>query len=73
MTYALYGVFDDPYCYKGTACLKNRVGLRDPALLSAFEVEMTALRAEEPLPPVTPSPVNATLLIAAPPAFKGIV
>ncbi len=50
MTYALYDVFDDPYCYKGTTCLKNRMGLRDAVLLSAFEVEMTTLRADEPLP-----------------------
>jgi cell filamentation protein len=30
--------------------LKNRLGLRDSASLSAFEVEMSTLRAEEPLP-----------------------
>ena len=47
---APYDVFDDPYCYKGTNCLKNRLGLRDPDLLSDFEVEMSALRSEEPLP-----------------------
>jgi cell filamentation protein len=45
-----YDAFDDPYCYKGTATLKNKLGLRDPALLEAFELEMTALRADEPLP-----------------------
>jgi cell filamentation protein len=50
VTHAPYDAFDDPYCYKGTDCLKNRAGLRDPGLLSAFEVEMTTLRSEEPLP-----------------------
>ena len=45
-----YDAFDDPYCYKGTAVLKNKAGLRDAALLEAFELEMTTLRAEEPLP-----------------------
>ena len=28
-----YDVFDDPYCYKGTTTLKNKLGLRDQALL----------------------------------------
>ncbi|HMO77224.1 MAG TPA: Fic family protein [Sphingopyxis sp.] len=45
-----YDSFADPYCYKGSFVLKNRAGLRDAALLEAFELEMTALRAEEPLP-----------------------
>lgn len=45
-----YDAFDDPYCYKGTATLKNKLGLRDPALLESFELEMTALRASEALP-----------------------
>jgi cell filamentation protein len=45
-----YGAFDDPYVYKGTKVLKNRLGIRDPAILQAFEVEMSSLRAEEPLP-----------------------
>ena len=45
-----YEVFDDPYCYKGTLVLKNRAGLRDAATLASFEVEMTSLRAKEPLP-----------------------
>ncbi len=45
-----YEVFDDPYCYKGTFVLKNRAGIRDAATLEAFELEMTTLRAEEPLP-----------------------
>ncbi len=45
-----YDVFDDPYCYKGTTTLKNKLGLRNPALLESFELEMTALRANEALP-----------------------
>lgn len=45
-----YDAFDDPYAYKDTDVLKNRAGLRDAALLEAFELEMTSVRAEEPLP-----------------------
>jgi len=45
-----YDAFDDPYAYKGTQTLKNRLGLRDPVQLEAFELEMTALRANEALP-----------------------
>jgi cell filamentation protein len=45
-----YEVFDDPYCYKGTFVLKNRASLRDPAELEKFELEMSSLRADEPLP-----------------------
>lgn len=45
-----YDAFDDPYAYKGTTTLKNRLGLRDAAQLEAFELEMTTLRAREPLP-----------------------
>lgn len=45
-----YDAFEDPYSYQGTDCLRNRAGIRDAALLSAFELEMSTLRAEEPLP-----------------------
>ena len=45
-----YEAFDDPYVYKGTTVLKNRIGIRDQKTLEAFEVEMSTLRAEEPLP-----------------------
>ena len=31
-----YDAFDDPYCYKGTTTLKNKLGLRDPALLEVI-------------------------------------
>lgn len=41
---------EDPYSYRGTDCLKNKLGLRDPALLESFELEMSSLRAQEPLP-----------------------
>ncbi len=50
MTQGGYDAFADPYAYKGTNVLKNRAGLRDARLLEAFELEMTALRAEEALP-----------------------
>jgi len=45
-----YDAFDDPYVYPGTSVLRNRLGTRDPAILESFEVEMSTLRAEEPLP-----------------------
>lgn len=45
-----YDSFDDPYCYKGSFVLKNRAGLRDADALEGFELEMSSLRAEEPLP-----------------------
>jgi cell filamentation protein len=41
---------EDPYSYRGTACLKNKLGLRDPETLQAFELEMSTVRADEPLP-----------------------
>lgn len=45
-----YDVFDDPYCYKGTSVLKNRARLRDAKTLESFELEMSTLRSQEPLP-----------------------
>jgi cell filamentation protein len=45
-----YDAFDDPYSYKGTKVLKNKLGLRDPGLLESFELEMTTIRASEALP-----------------------
>lgn len=50
MTDGGYDAFEDPYCYKGTFVLKNKAGLRDAQALEGFELEMSALRAEEPLP-----------------------
>ena len=45
-----YDAFDDPYCYPGTTVLRNLLELRDQTELDAFEVEISTLRAEEPLP-----------------------
>jgi cell filamentation protein len=50
MTDGGYDAFDDPYCYRGTFVLKNKAGLRDASALEGFELEMSAIRAEEPLP-----------------------
>lgn len=50
MTDGGYDAFDDPYCYKGSFVLKNKAGLRDASALEGFELEMSAMRAEEPLP-----------------------
>lgn len=50
MIFGGYDAFDDPYCYKGTDTLKNKLGIRDAATLESFELEMTTLRAKEPLP-----------------------
>lgn len=45
-----YDAFDDPYAYKNSRTLKNKLGIRDFDQLEAFELEMTTLRANEPLP-----------------------
>ncbi len=50
MTSRGYDTFVDPYAYKGTATLKNKARLRDPIKLEEFELLMTAIRANEPLP-----------------------
>lgn len=50
MTKSAYDAFDDPYCYPETQVLRNRADLHDPDDLEAFELEMTSLRANEPLP-----------------------
>jgi len=41
---------DTIYCYPGTAVLRNKLDLQDPAELADFESEITAQRASEPLP-----------------------
>jgi cell filamentation protein len=46
----MYEVEDDTYCYPGTKVLKNKLGLKDQGELDAFEAEITAQRASEPLP-----------------------
>lgn len=45
-----YDAFDDLYSYPGTRVLKNLLDIRDQDTLEAFEVEISTLRAEEPLP-----------------------
>jgi cell filamentation protein len=45
-----YDAFDDPYAYPGTTVLRNLLDIRDRSVLEAFEVEISTLRAEEPLP-----------------------
>jgi cell filamentation protein, protein adenylyltransferase len=46
----MYAASRDPYCYPGTAVLINRLGLRDQSKLDAFEAEVSAERATQPLP-----------------------
>lgn len=46
----MYDSVDDPYCYAGTDTLINKLNIRESYVLTAFEAEMTAARAEEPLP-----------------------
>ncbi len=46
----MYAAVADPYCYPGTTVLINRLGVRDRAKLEAFETEVTAERAGQPLP-----------------------
>jgi len=47
----MYEVEDDTYCYPGTTVLKNKLELKSQDELDAFEAEITAQRASEPLPP----------------------
>jgi cell filamentation protein len=46
----MYDAVADPYCYPGTTVLKNRLKLKTQKELAAFEAEISAQRAEEPLP-----------------------
>ena len=46
----MYAAFEDPYCYPNSEVLRNRLDLRDADALEAFETEITAIRAKEPLP-----------------------
>jgi len=46
----MYEAADDPYCYPGTAVLKNRLGLRSQEQLDAFEAEITTQRGNEAFP-----------------------
>jgi cell filamentation protein len=53
-----YDAFDDPYAYPGTSVLRNRLEIRDAGKLEQFEVEISTLRAEEPLPHGTFNPAH---------------
>lgn len=46
----MYEAGPDPYCYPGTAVLKNIPGLRLQEDLDRFEAAATTQRADEPLP-----------------------
>lgn len=46
----MYDAIADSYCYPGTTVLKNKLDIGDQAQLDAFEAEITAQRATEPLP-----------------------
>lgn len=46
----MYDAVPDTYCYPGTTVLINRLNLRTQKELDAFEAEITAQRADEPLP-----------------------
>ena len=46
----MYEASAAPYCYPGTAILKNVPGLRDQTALDRYEAVMTAQRSDEELP-----------------------
>jgi cell filamentation protein len=46
----MYAAIRDPHCYPGTSVLINRLGLRNQSKLDAFEAEVSAERAAQPLP-----------------------
>ncbi len=46
----MYATTDDPYCYPGSAVLRNIPGHRKQKLLDQFELAMTTQRFDEPLP-----------------------
>src|SRR6201996_9173122 len=46
----MYDAVDDPYTYRNSTVLKNKLDLRIQAELDAFEAEISSARAEEPLP-----------------------
>ncbi len=50
MSFEGYDAFEDPYAYPGTSILRNLLSIQDQATLDAYEVEISTLRAEEPLP-----------------------
>lgn len=46
----MYDAIEDPYPYKNSTVLVNKLDLRDQVDLDAFEAEISSARAEEPLP-----------------------
>jgi cell filamentation protein len=46
----MYDAIEDPYTYKNSTVLVNKLDLRDQAELDAFEAEISSARADEPLP-----------------------
>jgi len=46
----MYDAADDPYTYKNSTVLVNRLDLRSQAELDDFEAEISSARAREPLP-----------------------
>ena len=46
----MYKAIKDTYCYPKSSVLKNKLGLRTPRQLAAFESEISTQRAGEPLP-----------------------
>ncbi|MBV9560881.1 MAG: Fic family protein [Bradyrhizobium sp.] len=46
----MYDAVSDEYCYPGTTVLRNKLDLRDAEELSAFEAEVSDVRADEELP-----------------------
>ena len=46
----MYDAVEDPYTYKNSTVLKNKLDLQIQTDLDAFEAEISSARAEEPLP-----------------------
>jgi cell filamentation protein, protein adenylyltransferase len=46
----MYDAIEDPYTYKNSTVLVNKLDLREQAELDAFEAEISSARADEPLP-----------------------
>jgi cell filamentation protein len=46
----VYDAIDDPYTYKNSIVLVNRLDLHQQTALDKFEAEISSARAQEPLP-----------------------
>jgi cell filamentation protein len=46
----MYDAVEDPYTYKNSTVLVNKLDLRNQGELDAFEAEISSARAEEPFP-----------------------